>query len=515
MTTKEALIAPPPYVPGVEWDNPRLTEEMNPQAYAKLGHQGNTVEDLLNSQNPWDRVLGGLVAAGIGTSLLLIPIQEAVKVLERSPLWYKAILALTAIGLVAGGCSPGIDVIAAPPVMPVPPDTASPTKPAEVAPAAKPTEPAIATAPVQSPTATTRPTEMPTPTADVLGEQLAGAPWEQWQNAGVPVEDLQRWQAGASGLSEAERATAADFVAQWTMFNQLKKSTAIPGDVVFELRVSQLQDDDGNERLSVYAVDGVSGRLYGFRHDRRDVARKGGLVLMPEITGLQQRWSSDREWVEYIDAQGQLIMRGDAISGGVKLQNAWEKAGYTQPEIRGGVPRYFLPGLQSEFSGLERLSASQRQTLIDSFVLARTEHPLIYQLMDQNYYIITTDTDGGARGGVVIRLNQGVFRDGPVVAMEYEAHESAHAAEFRQGIYCDNQEKNSLEQEIGDGTIPEGFYDWSEEELIQNLPNLGAYHVSLWILHRHGATRREAFVADKILNPGPNGTNITTCGSDY
>lgn len=67
------------------------------------------------------------------------------------------------------------------------------------------------------------------------------------------------------------------------------------------------------------------------------------------------------------------------------------------------------------------------------------------------------------------------------------AHEETHALQrqFSQGsTVC----ASLLQMEIGNKTIPPGFYTWTAEEPLQGIHSrrLGAYHTSLWMLYRLG-----------------------------
>jgi len=74
------------------------------------------------------------------------------------------------------------------------------------------------------------------------------------------------------------------------------------------------------------------------------------------------------------------------------------------------------------------------------------------------------------------------------------AHEASHVLQGAladQAVPCSEIEK----REIGNHKIPDGFYGWSADELVQAVKDLriGAYHVSLWMLNKMGMKNLKPF----------------------
>ena len=69
-------------------------------------------------------------------------------------------------------------------------------------------------------------------------------------------------------------------------------------------------------------------------------------------------------------------------------------------------------------------------------------------------------------------------------------------------------------REIGNHKIPDGFYDWSADELVQAVKDLriGAYHVSLWMLNKLGMKNLKPF-QEAIYTGKVNGQSVLIeCG---
>jgi hypothetical protein len=65
---------------------------------------------------------------------------------------------------------------------------------------------------------------------------------------------------------------------------------------------------------------------------------------------------------------------------------------------------------------------------------------------------------------------------------------------------------------VGNQTIPTGFYQWDATTLLQAIKDgqIGAYHVSLWMLTRLGS-KNTGWVAQAIKTGLVDGESVVNC----
>jgi hypothetical protein len=90
------------------------------------------------------------------------------------------------------------------------------------------------------------------------------------------------------------------------------------------------------------------------------------------------------------------------------------------------------------------------------------------------------------------------------------AHEAAHV--LQGGLPKNFTCQDVLRREIGNYTIPAGFYDWTAEELLAGIQDIsiGAYHVSLWMLTQLNV-QDGGWLLSVIRTGQANGNSVVNC----
>ena len=364
-----------------------------------------------------------------------------------------------------------------------------------------------------------------------------------WVELGLSPERKAAWQdfaAGAGELDENELFWLKTFVQRWETLTTLVDKI-IPWNAKMTLRALESPDAQGFPRPVLYAIDpGASqiaktDQLFLVAHAKDGSAK--ALVLAPIIQGLSQRPSPDGEYVEYIEtgSTGAWLLRADARPLDKKLPTQEvlidmleeNEAGkdYQEAAI---YPRFYfnLLGIESGFYLIEKLTVSQLKLLISVFQVFDQEQyaalkPFIFPSGEDVAFLISREDHpsaaalalplgGTPRQGIVLLYSRNLF------ASKYEtasglAHEATHIAQGR-SPGCDNPE-GRLMREIGDGTIPDDFRDWSAEQIVQaaRQVKVGAYHLSLWMSIRFGVDQLVRFYTGIIKTGTANGFPIINC----
>jgi hypothetical protein len=91
------------------------------------------------------------------------------------------------------------------------------------------------------------------------------------------------------------------------------------------------------------------------------------------------------------------------------------------------------------------------------------------------------------------------------------AHEGSHVlqGDLKNGVdVC----KQILAREIGNSTIPQDFYTWDANQLLQAIKDgkIGAYHASLWSMYKLGLKNLD-WVVEAIHTGQVNGQSVVLC----
>jgi len=297
-------------------------------------------------------------------------------------------------------------------------------------------------------------------------------------------------------------------------------ATAKPGSSPSETPVSQpglageATQPSGSEGLSLKVHDAAGP------HD--------GQVPAPKLDGLKPRMSADGQYVEYIDPSGQVVLTADARALSRdsasekelmdKLNGLYSNNEYVKKSI---YPEYHyaLPGADAIFYGLDQ-TISYNQFLLLKETLDLFNRP-VFESMKSQFFgdgkaFLVVDKIGGSAAGVtftgtgVVELDRKDLFSNKYNMASVIAHEASHVI---QGPLADNYTcEDLLHREIGTGAIPDGFYNWTSDDLIQAIKDskIGAYHVTLWVLYKLGI-KDIAWVQQAILTGQVGGESVVNC----
>lgn len=405
-----------------------------------------------------------------------------------------------------------------------------------------------ATAPAPSATQTPipLPSETPTPTlepqVDLRQALQAILRSSSWPVAGLDPQRLAAWtQFAESGtaLSEGEQQSLQAFVSRWQMLQELMQAGPIPADTHPDLRVREVADSQGNPQPVLYVMDESASttekgeRLFLIAHDASGQA--SALVLSSRIDKLSQRISPDGMYVEYVEEDGGWLVRADARQLDLSLERQQILKEYLD---RGSLPQYNLenavygrfffniPQVESGFYAIELLTYNQILLLQSTLALFSQGNlqglgPEVFAPGDLVEYIISREPNakfaalalplgGDPPEGVITLFTRNLFNNKYETAAAI-AHEAAHIWQG-QSPGCDEPEK-LLQREIANQSIPPGFYDWTGTELFQAVRSgqIGAYHVSYWVLLHFRQERLAAWQKQIIQTGTADGQSLLTC----
>ena len=397
-------------------------------------------------------------------------------------------------------------------------------------------KPTIANTPTRTPlpSLTPIPTDVPFAIAAHISEEQQRALMKlvvdsgKWEQLALPEQISSRWQgfaAGQSELTQTETGMMVAFLKQWGELTRLLDKSQLNNKAQFQLRAQITPDVQNGDHIALYLIDDTSGALRYFMVARDTRAKPVGLLLAPIIDGLDQRVSSDGNFIEYYDPSGRTILQADARK--LDIENPKEKKLRDRLEALypsnkyfayASYPRFFLPlaGIKTGFYGLEEsLSAMQIIQLNEAFALYNRPElkDLTSTLFGPQVSVIVTNDLGRAVGltytgtGVVELDRQDLFGNKYWIAMVL-AHEASHVLQGAlpdQAGTCTEIEK----REVGNHKIPEGFYGWTADELVQAVKDqrIGTYHVSLWMMNRLGIKNLKLF-QDIIYTGKVNGQSV-------
>lgn len=390
--------------------------------------------------------------------------------------------------------------------------------------------------PSPTPTLTATPT---LPPLEVIAQEITAS--AEWAMLGLPAEQAAAWEAFArqgQALDEAQKTTLLDFALQWRTYQDLLKAPRVPKGGAVALRARHVKD---GERLELYAVSPEDEKPYLMAVNA--AGRPMGLVLAPDFPELTAGMSDTPGLVAYRDTQGQTLLLADArqldayewtekdkdkqLTSDQALYLSLEQA-YLKSSafVRAGLyPRYYFPvdGIRMGFFYLERsLSLQQVVHMRDAFLLFDRPdlQPLKPALFGEGTsMIIYAELLGGGALGLthtgtsVMELNRKDLLGNRYEVAQVMAHEGAHVVQGgipRHGDTCNLL----LRMEVANKTIPDGFLDWSAEELLKGVreKKIGTYHVSYWVLNRVDPKNRSIpWIKSVIATGTSNGYPIVMC----
>ena len=283
----------------------------------------------------------------------------------------------------------------------------------------------------------------------------------------------------------------------------LAENSRIPEGAQLGIRAFVWGDNEPDRSICLYAVneisnDGREENLFLFRSDK--TGNHAALILAPRIDSLSQRISQGCEYVEYYDKAGKTIIRADGyLEENQLVVNILSSAGYKLEESGAvEIPRYFYEDIDASFFLMETLTAPQILKIQDIFQVYNKYDqlsPLVEYIHGREKRYIFSDEIYGKYAGLAVGHSEGVLIIYPATydtmrSFNYMVGVLAHEGlgHYQTANQCEGMTAGAKPWEIGDMTIPEGFFNWSAEELIENYLNsgypcgtLGAYHVSLWV----------------------------------
>jgi hypothetical protein len=277
--------------------------------------------------------------------------------------------------------------------------------------------------------------------------------------------------------------------------------------------------------LSALASQNTAGAIAG----AVSLSGPASSFAAPAINGLNLKAGQLPGSAEYLDSRGRSVLLVEALplSDGsehsVQLKKLLDQIYEpSSPYVQSGdYPRfsYPLPGIQAGFFAVDaNLSASQVVLLKEALelfnrpVFANMQPELFapstaYVLIDK----LSGDTAGLTYAGTgVVELDRRDLFGNKYLLASVIAHEGSHVLQGPElsGASC----ADILRREVGDQTIPAGFYQWDATTLLQAIKDgqIGAYHVSLWMLTRLGI-KNTGWVVQAIKTGLVDGESVVNC----
>jgi hypothetical protein len=252
-------------------------------------------------------------------------------------------------------------------------------------------------------------------------------------------------------------------------------------------------------------------------------------VPVPTIEGLGLKLGTQPGTAEYLDSKGRTLLLVDVIPlkndnpHDSQLKNLLDQVyGPSSPYVQASVyPRFHYPldGVKAGFFAID-VSLTGSQVLLLRDALELFSRPAFASMQPElfppdNAYL-TIDKIGGNTAGLtysgtgVVELDRRDLFGNKYLLASVIAHEGSHVLQGPQpaNATC----ADSLKREIGDQTIPDGFYQWDATTLLQAIKDgkIGAYHVSLWMLVKLGI-KDVGWVQQAIKTGMVDGGSVVDC----
>jgi hypothetical protein len=252
------------------------------------------------------------------------------------------------------------------------------------------------------------------------------------------------------------------------------------------------------------------------RHDE-----PAGLVAAPPVEGMLQRISPDGQLVEYVDInRNSVLLYADARklqegpeSDEVLLEMLGDLYRRNHSYSKSGLyPRYYFPveGVEAQFFTLDTLlTHSQIVQMNEAFALLNRPEfaPLKNAIFSQGTAVAIIEGSDIFLGRTylgtgVMQLNRRDLLGNKYWLVSVLAHEGTHILQTRptSGNAC----RNALRREVGNQQIPDDFFSWSAEQVVEAIPTMeiGAYHVGFWVLEKLGVLQTYVPTWRSILQTG-------------
>lgn len=398
-------------------------------------------------------------------------------------------------------------------------------------------------------TATPRPTATRTltPTPDQVAllrsalEQAVASTY--WSGLNLSEERQAAWQdfaAGKASLPPEEFALLEELLDLLEPYLARLPEGVLPKDAQPALRLASFSTESG-ERLVPYLVDesspGAAGEESLFLPIRPTEDGLPAFMIAPQISGLTQHISQDGRYVEYLDPDGKWVLRADARRLDIDQEGDYITNLMLDPEYPAGLntveyvyPRFRLniPDIETSFYAVEHLTTQQISLLkhtLEVFNQPEIEgfKPLIFSANDNITYVVSRIPHGfnaaeaigytaNPPRGVTTLYSRNLFDNRYMTAASI-AHEAAHVWQG-ETPKCEKLEARRI-MEIGNQTIPEDFDDWTPQQLYLGIvrKQIGAYHVSLWVLRKLNVRDMAEFEERIIYTGHLNGIPVFGCNN--
>ena len=369
---------------------------------------------------------------------------------------------------------------------------------------ATPTLPPPSRTPTVPPTSPPQPTDTPEPTPtrtpDPIFDPLKSLlEFGDMEIMGFSPETAAKWRdfaATRSGLSDAELKALETFLAAWAKWDHWFQNLELAAvqDPAFKVRIIN-EGEDQNYVLYLYDealfLQNGAEQLYLPQHPAGESLT--GILLAPVIEGYRQQISSDGEYVEYLDQKDEVVVMMDAYSiVSYQKDKLFSKLVRLYPKNKklAIFPRYLFPvqEMKAGWYDLHKvLSPTQILSLRETLELF--DRPSLEGLIptffgeEVSYFIVDRiDDASGYASAKIIHLDRKDLFGDKIILAGVIAHEAAHT--FQPLPY-------RCRAEIGLGVIPNEFYGWDAQELIEHikLMDIGAEHAELWVWNKLSASK--------------------------
>jgi hypothetical protein len=292
---------------------------------------------------------------------------------------------------------------------------------------------------------------------------------------------------------------------------------------------TSMQPDATNQYLATIQQPATTQKATQVVVSAGSLTRPIGDFSAPVINGLNLKSGQQTGTAEYLDSQGRSVLLveafplNDASEHTVRLKQLLDKIyGPSSLYVQSGeYPRFRYPQLEVQagfFAVDANLTASQVLLLKEALDLFSrptfaTMQPdlfnsgIAYVLIDK----IPGDTAGFTYAGTgVVELDRRDLFGNKYLLASVIAHEGSHVLQGPEASKASCAEQ--LKREVGDQTIPASFIQWDAAALLQAIKGgqIGAYHVSLWMLTRL-RIKDTGWVAQAIKTGKVGGDSVVNC----
>jgi hypothetical protein len=233
--------------------------------------------------------------------------------------------------------------------------------------------------------------------------------------------------------------------------------------------------------------------------------------------------------VQYLDNKGRVLVTVDepTLEANNDQDNMLRQIlegiyGVDSPYAKASTyPRFRFPmdGMEAGFYALDvnltYLQIVRLREALDLFNRA-TFASMKSDLFSADIAYVVIDKISGSTAGLtyagtgVVELDRRDLFGNRYILASVIAHEGSHVLQgaMPANAGCDT----NVRREIGDQTIPDGFYNWDATTLLQAIKDskIGAYHVSLWMLYKLGVPNT-SWIVDAIHTGKVGDESVVSC----